>query len=212
MKNLVIIGAGDFARETIWIAERMNLQFPQWTILGFVDDDIEKKGMTIDGYPVIGTIEYLCELREETYVTCAIGNGKIRENIWKYIKKNHYIRAATLVDPSVITGKDVMIGEASIVCAGTVLAIGAKLGFNTIVNLNCTIGHDTILGDYCTIHPGTNVSGRVVVGRCTEIGTGSRIIQGLNIPKYSVFGAGTVVIRDVTAEGTYVGVPARKIK
>ena len=78
--------------------------------------------------------------------------------------------------------------------------------------MNSTIGHDTILESYCTLHPGANVSGKVVVGARSLLGTGTRVIQGLSIAADVVLGAGTVVIRDIKESGTYVGVPARKIK
>ncbi len=212
MKDLVIVGAGDFAREAIWVAERMNQQYPQWNILGYVDDDEQKTGRTIDEYPVLGTTEWLVTCKREIHVTCAIGNGKIRRAIWEKLHTGNHIIPATLIDPSVVVGKNVIVEEGCIVCAGTVLAIASKLYFNSIINLNCTIGHDAVLEEYCTVHPGTNISGKVVVGACTDIGTGSKIIQGIQIASGSILGAGTVVTKNLEVQGTYVGVPARRIK
>lgn len=117
-----------------------------------------------------------------------------------------------MIDPSVIVGKNAVIGEGSILCAGTVLAIAAKIGLHCIVNFNCTLGHDTILQDFCTVHPGCNISGKVTVGECSDIGTGTKIIQGKRIAPYSIIGAGAVVVKNIEECGTYVGNPARKIK
>lgn len=206
MKKLIVIGAGDFARETIWVAERMNQQAPVWEILGFVDDRLA--GQMVDGYPVLGNVEYLKGYAEDIWVTCAVGTGRVRKAIWTRIAENARIHPATLIDPSVIVGKNCEIGDGSIICAGTVLAIASKLGFSSIVNLNCTIGHDTVLEECCTVHPGSNISGRVSIGACTDIGTGSRIIQGKSIASGSILGAGAVVVRDIEEAGTYVGVPA----
>lgn len=212
MKDLIIIGAGDFAREAVWVAERMNQQRLQWNILGFVDDDESKTGMMLDGYPILSNVKQLTDFKDEIYVTCAIGNGRVRKDIWNCLKENEHIKMATLIDPSVIVGKATIIGKGSILCAGTILAISSRLGINSIVNLNCTIGHDSILEDFCTVHPGTNISGRVKIGCCTDIGTGSKIIQGLSIEPQTILGAGAVVVNDIEESGTYVGVPARKIK
>lgn len=210
MNDLIIIGAGDFGRETIWVAERMNLIKPVWNILGFVDDG--KVGEEVDGYPVLGSVEWLCGYSKEIYVTCAIANGEIKEHIWNRLSQNASIHAATLIDPNAIIGKGCTVGEGSIICAGTVLTIATRLGKNCIVNLNCTVGHDTIFGDFCTVHPGSNISGKVVIGNKTLIGTGTKVIQGLNIAPGAILGAGAVVIRDISEPGTYVGVPAKRIK
>lgn len=209
MKDLVIISAGDFARETAWVAERMNQQYPQWNILGFVDDG--KTGM-VDGYPVLGPLSWLMQQDRDLYVTCAIGTGKTRKRIWDRLLCYPHIHPATIIDPAAVVGKNCKIGAGSIVCAGSVLAICAELGLNCIVNLNCTMGHDAVLRDYCTVHPGANISGRVQVGACSDIGTGAKIIQGKEIAPETILGAGSVVCKDIRESGTYVGVPAKKIK
>ena len=50
------------------------------------------------------------------------------------------------------------------------------------------------------------------MGECTELGTGTQIIQGKTIGANTIVGAGTVVVKDIQEPGTYVGSPARKIK
>ena len=210
MKDLIIIGAGDFGRETIWVAERMNLIKPVWNILGFVDDG--KVGEEVDGYPVLGSVEWLRSYPKEIYVTCAIANGEIKERIWNHLSQNANIHAATLIDPSAIIGRNCTIGEGCIICAGTVLTVNCKFGKNCISNLNCTFGHDVILGDFCTVHPGSNISGKVVVGERVLMGTGTKIIQRLHIASGSILGAGTVVVRNIEEAGTYVGAPAKRLK
>ncbi|MBS8097782.1 NeuD protein, partial [Streptococcus suis] len=42
--------------------------------------------------------------------------------------------------------------------------------------------------------------------------SGSTVIQCIEIAPYTTLGAGTVVLKSLTESGTYVGVPARKIK
>ena len=45
-----------------------------------------------------------------------------------------------------------------------------------------------------------------------EIGTGTKIIQGITIEEKVISGAGSVIISDVPAETTVVGVLAKVIK
>ena len=209
MKDLIIIGAGDFSREAMWVAERMNLRYPQWNLLGFVDD--KKAGETVDGYPVLGDMAWLSAYEKQAYVTCGIGGGA-RKRLWDMVRANSNIHPATLVDPDAVIGKDCVIGDASIICAGSVMAIASRTGFNCIINLNCTLGHDSILEDFCTVHPGSNISGRVHVGQCAEIGTGTKIIQGKAVGEGAILGAGSVVVRDIPPKCTAVGCPAKPIK
>lgn len=210
-KPLVIIGAGDFGREVSFVVERLNQQGAGWNLLGFVDDDDGMRGVMADGYPVLGPIAHLREMGGPIWVVCSIGKGRVRAQVMEKVLSWPKILAATLVDPSVIVGRGSQIGAGSVVCPGTVLAINVSLGAHTIVNLNCTVGHDTVLEDCCTVHPGSNLSGKIHVGRCTDIGTGTKIIQGLSVAPGSVLGAGAVVVRDILEPGTYVGVPIKKV-
>lgn len=212
MNKLVIVGAGDFGREVSWVAERINAQTPVWELLGFVDDSAAIRGRTVDGYPVLGPVSWLEAVTDELYVVCSIGTGRIRKQVMERVLANPHLRPAALIDPAAIVGRNVQIGQGSVVCAGVVLTVSVHLAEHTIVNLNCTIGHDVVLEPYCTVHPGSNLSGRVHVGACTDIGTGTKIIQGLAVCSGCTLGAGTVVVRDITEPGTYAGVPARRIK
>lgn len=206
-KDLIIIGAGDFAREVAWAAERMGC----WNILGYVDDDIEKICQTVSGYKVLGNIELLKCNSKEIYATCAVGTGNTRKQIWSRLESNSNIKAATIIDPAAIIGNNCEIGEGSIICAGTVITVDTKLGKNCILNLNCTVGHDAILGDYFTAHPGTNISGKTQFDECVYLGTGSKVIQGLHITSNVTIGAGATVVKDITEAGTYVGTPAKRV-
>ena len=143
-------------------------------------------------------------------MVCSIGTGRTRRRVMERVLKNPALKAATLIDPSAIVGRNAAVGAGCVVCAGTVMAISSRLADHVIVNLNCTIGHDTVLDEFCTVHPGSNLSGKVHVGACTDIGTGTKIIQGKTVCPGCVLGAGAVVVRDITEPGTYVGVPAGK--
>ena len=208
MKDLYIIGAGAFGRETAWVAERMNEVGEDWNICGFVDDDPTAWGKTEGGYPVLGGTELMLNSEKRVYVVCAIGKGKTRKKIMTRLLGRPNIEFATLIDPSVIWGVRAKVGRGTILCAGTILAVDSVIGDHVIVNFDCTVGHDAMLHDYTTINPGVHLSGYVTVGECSEIGTGACVIQGKSICDNVIIGAGAAVIRDITESGTYVGVPA----
>lgn len=210
LKELYIIGAGGLGREVAWMVERINEVKPTWEIRGFIDENESLWNEERDGYRVLGGCEYLKSLGP-VYAVCAIGASAQRKAVVQKMTGGE-IHFATLVDPSVILSKRVIIGEGSVIFAGSVLTIDITIGRHTIINWHCGIGHDVVLEDYVTLYPGAHVSGKVTIGECVECGSGSRIIQGKTIAEHTIIGAGGVVIQSITEGGTYVGVPVRRIK
>lgn len=210
MKNLYIIGAGGFGREVAWLVERINSVKPTWNLKGFIDDNETLWGSFDGGYPVFGGCKYIASL-ENVYAVCAVGSAKVRKQIIDKLKDTS-VKFATLVDPSVLLSNRVKIGEGSIVCAGTIITVDVNIGNHVIVNLDCTIGHDAVIDDFVTIYPSVNVSGNVLIGECSELGTGMQIIQGKKVVSNTIIGAGAIVVKDCNESGTYVGSPAKKVK
>ena len=210
MKDLYIIGAGGFGREVAWIVERINSIKPTWNLKGFIDDNETLWGSTEGEYHVFGGCEYLSAL-EDVYVVCAVGSSNVRKKIIEKLKDTS-VKFATLVDSSVLYSNSVKIGEGAIVCAGTIITVDVNIGDHVIVNLDCTIGHDAVIDDFVTIYPSVNVSGNVLIGECSELGTGTQIIQGKKVISNTIIGAGAIVVKDCLESGTYVGSPAKKIK
>lgn len=208
MEKIYIVGAGGFAREVAWLIEDINEVSPTWEIVGFIDENSDLIGKELNGYKVLGGIDYLNN-QEKANVIIAIGTGEVREKLVSKIK-NHIF--PILIHPSVIKSKLIQIGEGTIICAGSIITTNIEIGKHVIVNLDCTIGHDVILKNCTTILPSVNVSGNVIIGESTMIGTGSAIIQGLEIGSNTIIGAGSVVTKNIPSYCTAVGSPARPIK
>ena len=213
MKDLYIIGAGGFGREVAWLAERINHRKNEWNIKGFIDDNTQLHGRMEAGYPVLGGIDYFDETADpEGWVVCAVGASVVRKKIIEKLENKKNIHFATLIDPSALVSERVIIGEGSIICAGTIVTVDIEIGSHVIVNLDCTIGHDAKIRDFVTIYPSVNVSGFVTIEEQTELGTGTQIIQGKTIGKETIVGAGSVVVKDLPEKCTAVGSPAKPIK
>lgn len=209
MKKLIIIGAGGFAREVVWLVNEINKKKEEWNLLGYVEYD-ENKGKVINEYPILGDVNWLNSLNEEVYIIIAIGDGKARENIMKSL--NNKIKIATLIHPDILIDKTNKIGEGCILCRGSVVTVNINIGKHVIINIDSTVGHDTELKDYTTILPGSHISGNVIIGEKTTIGTGAVIIEKIVIGKETMVGAGAVIVRDIDNNCTVVGNPGRVIK
>jgi sugar O-acyltransferase (sialic acid O-acetyltransferase NeuD family) len=211
MKDIVIIGAGGFAREVAWLIEDINSKDNLWNLIGYIDENVNNKGIDLNGYYVLGGFKDLTVRDNEIYYVCAVGDTLSRKEL--SIKAESIgLKPAILIHPSVMMSKHVVIGDGTIICCSNIITVNVQIGKHVIINLDCTIGHDAVIKDYVTILPSVNVSGAVILSEGSNIGTGSAIIQGKRIGENSIIGAGSVVVKDIPENCTAVGVPAKVVK
>ena len=211
MNDLVIYSCGGLGREILELALDVAAAGERWNVLGFLDDNADLHGQQVHDLPVLGGAEWAVE-HPEAFVVVAIGSTAVRRRVVEKLASSGAVKFATLVHPHAMVGRYVKVGEGSVVCAGSLLTTDIEVGDHVIVNLDCTVGHDAVLNDYVTVAPSVNVSGNVVVGEGCDLGTGSTIIQGKKIGEWSIVGAGAVVVKDLPANVTAVGAPAKPIK
>ena len=208
MEDIYVIGASGFGREVVWLIEELD----DWNILGFVDDNKELVGTQINGYTVTNDIDELLKTKEQINVSIAIGNPNIRKKIYEKLSINSNIKFPNIIAKDVRISETNQLGIGNIICTHSVLTTNISIGNFNHINLSCTIGHDVDIKNFVTIYPGVNISGNVSLDSCVEVGTGSKIIQGKKIKKDIVVGAGSVIVKDLVDFGTYIGIPAKRIK
>lgn len=210
MKNIVIIGAGGVGREVSLIIQQINELEQTWNLLGFIDDNTDNWGKVINGYSVIGGIDSLEFLSNDTYIVIAIANYKVKKNIVNKI--NNKFKFATIVHPKVWIHDYMTVGEGTIIYEGAILTANIEIGNHVIISPKCGVGHDSIIKDYVSLLWNVNVSGNDIIEEGVMMGSGSTVIQGKKIGKGSIIGAGAVVVNDIESFSTAVGVPAKVIK
>jgi serine O-acetyltransferase len=101
--------------------------------------------------------------------------------------------------------------------SGLELSPKAQIGPGLYVaHFGPTVIHpDTIAGSHLTILQGVTIGehgGRVPrLGNNVSIAAGARLIGGITIGDNTIVGAGAVVVKDVPADCTVVGIPAKPI-
>lgn len=202
MKDLVIVGAGGFGRETALMVEQMN----SWKLIGFYDDGLEP-GSMVEDRPVLGKVDMLNHSKEVA-VVIAIADPAIRQRISSSLV-NKKLKFPSLIHPTALVGsKSNSVGKGCIVTAGVILTTGITIGEFVIVNLSTTIGHDARIADFTSIMPQCSISGNVTLGTKCFLGSGTRILQGLTLGDNSIVGAGAVVTKSFASNSKLVGVPA----
>lgn len=201
MNKLIIIGAGGHGKVVADIALKAGYED-----VCFVDDNATGECM---GLPIVGKTSDIIRLNDsKTDFVIAIGNNSVRQAVSEKFKVNW----VTLVHPSAQIGSSVALGEGSVVMAGAVINPCATVGRHCIVNTGAIVEHDNYLADFVHVSPGAKLSGTVKVGERTWIGVGAGVVNNVEICADVIIGAGAVVIKTIEDKGTYVGVPARKIK
>lgn len=201
MKNrLVIIGAGGHGKVIADIAKKNGYED-----IVFLDDNDDVK--MCGSYPVVGKSSEALHMNDDMVV--AIGSADIRRKVQESLKGKNIV---TLVHPNAVIADDAVIGSGTVVMAGAVVNSGTVIGKGCIINTCASVDHDCIIEDYVHVSVGSHVCGTVKVGKNTWIGAGAVIINNVSVCGDCMIGAGAVVIGDLAELGTYVGVPAVKVK
>lgn len=211
MKKLFIIGSGGFSKQVIEMVEKINEIKEIYELVGLIDDNKELIGQEILGYKIIGTTDYLNEVskKKEIYGVIAIADGKIRANL---VRKLNSVKWVNLIHPKAIVSKYVKLGEGNIICAGVIVNPMSSIGNHCHINIGSTLGHDVNMSDFVTVMPGCRISGNVVLKKYSMLGAGSIVLQGLTVEENVSIGAGAVVTKNTVSNKVYVGVPARILK
>lgn len=210
MKNLIIIGAGGFGREVYSWACDMPECNKAWQIGGFIDDDLE--AFKEYAYPV-GVISSLSEyvIQPNDIFICAIGKPQLKQVCIDLIKRkgaNHFVN---IIHPTAVVAKNVKLGVGVILCPMTVTNADAVLGNFVTINNHSNVGHNSEIGDYTQINGYCDITGGVTVGKNVFFGSSAAVLPGVKIGDNVIVGAGSIVVKNVEANSTIFGNPAKRI-
>jgi sugar O-acyltransferase (sialic acid O-acetyltransferase NeuD family) len=183
------------------------VDFDEYEIVGFIDDDDKKKS---DVYP-LHTREIL--KHKEIFLLAVPGSPlsyKKRKDIIDSLNVAP-ARFVTIIHPTVALGKNVRIGYNSLIMAGVVLTSNVLINNHVCILPNSVIHHDSSVGNYTLIGSNVVIAGGTIIGDSCYVGSGSNIINGITVSDYSLIGLGSNVISNVEANSKVAGNPAKNI-
>ena len=201
--ELLMIGASGHGLVCAEIASLMG-----YSDIRFVDDD-PCAGVNFP-YTVIGSVaEALGKSPCRFFVS--IGDSTIRRSLTERFIAAGFV-PVTLVHPSAVVSRSAVIGEGTVIMPCAVVNAGASLGKGCIVNTGASVDHQCMVGSWCHIAVGAHLAGAVELGEASWVGAGATVSNNISICADVMAGAGAVIVKDIDAPGTYVGVPALKVK
>lgn len=209
MKKIVILGST--APEIVKLLAARQARDPmEFELLGFLDDDPARHGMSLVGHKVLGSCALLRgELRNAWVVNNVARTTAVRRQVWQRLESLG-ARFYTALHPSVDTAH-CKIGEGSIMQENVVLGAGAEVGRQCLFSFGAVVAHESVVGDCCFLAPGTILNGRITLKEGVFVGAGAVILPNVVVGEWSVVGAGSLVTGDVPPHCTVFGSPARVI-
>lgn len=185
----------------------------RYDVVGFIDDTKNLEDIVCNR-PILGKIEDIEVLYKKGLFDCLfIGLGYKHLQFKKelYYKLSDRIPFANIIANPTYIDKSVQLGNDIIIYPGCILDKNVIIHDNTVLNLGTIVSHDSIIGNSCFIGVKTVVSGFCKIGDCCFMGTSATMIDHINICDNVLVGASSLVLRDISRNGTYVGVPCKKI-
>ncbi|MFJ9711820.1 acetyltransferase [Streptomyces sp. NPDC101234] len=209
MNELVIIGAGGFARETAQAVADAG----ECKLLGHLDDNPALHGTDVDGVPVLGGCDLVHELPGARAVICA-GNPRDYAARARLVRRLGLSddRYATVVHPTAAVSATSRVGPGSVLLAHCVLTAAVRVGAHVAVMPHVVLTHDDVVEDYATLASGVRLGGGARLAQGAYVGSGALVREGTTVGAWSLVGMGSAVLGDVPPGEVWVGSPARRLR
>lgn len=208
MNGLLIVGAGGHGKT---VAEAA-VSSGRWDRIGFVDQAEELQGEHVAGYKVEGKLSDVHRVMAHyTDLVVAIGDNEARLKLLHEYQTLGF-RLPVIIHKLAHASPTAQIGDGTVLLAHSYVGTDAWIGMGCILNTGSSADHDNRLEDGVHLSPGARLGGQVKVGTCSWIGIGASVIQGVQIGRDTVVGAGAAVIRSLPDRVMAAGVPATIIK
>lgn len=177
-------------------------------------DGYKPAGSLFYGYTILGDEAWLSEHAEHVNSgIVAIGDNWKRSKVAAAIRSIHpHFRFATAIHPSASLAKGAVVGDGTVVMAGSIIGSDTITGEHCVLYSHASIDHDCSAGSFVTFAPKAVTGGNVKIGDYSVISLGAAVIHGLTIGEHTVIGAGSTVLSSIPSHVVTYGTPAKVIR
>jgi len=204
---LGIYGSGGLGREVFVLARQINAVWKRWDDVIFLDD-FHTTGAGAKAR-IISFDEAKSEFAPDRLEICvATGEPAVRAELYERVRRADFT-LATLTHPEVHISEDTSIGLGTIICAGSFVSCGVRVGENVLLQPTASVGHDCRVGSHTVISTFVSLAGNCAIGTRAYIGMNVPVKEGTVIGDDAIIGMGSVVLRNIDAGMVALGNPAR---
>ncbi len=204
MRRVVMAGAKNFAYEVAETCAAAGLE------VAAMIEGLDRGRVNPDGQPPVLWIDE--QIGFEPDLPLVIGVGQVaRKGFVEQLEQ----MGRTLLGvrhPSAIVSPSAVVEEGCVILAGVIVGAGARIGRGAVLNRGCSVGHHTTIGPWSFVGPGAAVAGEITMGEQVHIAVGASVRNEITIGDRAVVGVGAAAVKDVPADTTVVGVPARPME
>lgn len=210
-ERLVLVGAGDFARELLWICGELPRDKRSWDRMCFVDDNLETARARMHHYgidvPIISKVADFVPSEGDVLI-CSIGDPRAKLTACECLlaKGGRFIN---VIHPSVEIASRSTLGRGVIITRLSSISVDVSVGDFVTINSYTGLGHDAVVGDGCTISAHCDITGHAHLERGVFLGSHAAVMPGVRVGAFAKVGAGSVAFRKVKSGETVIGVPAK---
>lgn len=216
MKKLIILGAGDFAREIYnYITASRNKK--KIYFKGFLDYNSKSLERFKLNNLYLGN-EDKYKFSKDDLLLIAIADPIKRKKIYLKFKENKKIKFFNYIhETAIINKKTVKMGDGNIIGPNCVVTHNINFGKFNILNTMVSIGHDVNIGSFNTLNSHCDITGKVNIGNSNFFGSRVSVLPGAKIGNSNKFSSGGVVYKKLNNneksmnKGIFHGNPSKRI-
>lgn len=209
-ESIYIFGASGYAKETALLIQEIG----EYNIKAFVDKHSEEGNFIYVNthiYPIISETDFyeLCQ-NKRLNVVISIANTNIVNNLLKRFQD--FCNFPNIIHPSSLFKGKYSIGMGNIIAYDCIFTEQVSIGSFNRFNIRITVGHDTVIGNNNHFNPLVSIAGNVNIGSDNLFGVNSVVLQNIAISDGNTIGAKSLVVKNILKQGTYFGIPAKKLE